>query len=270
MLGAITGDMAGSVFEFRPFKGDWRDVPLLAPGAGFTDDTVLTLAVADAVMKGGGDAELSRNMTDSVRGFARRYPRAGYGGRFAAWIKNSDSGPYNSFGNGSAMRVSPAGWARESLGETERLARISAEITHNHPEGVKGACAVAGAIFLARNGAGKDEIKDYAEKKWGYDLSRPLGSIRENYRFDETCQGSVPEALTAFLESDDYEGAVRKAVWLRGDADTQAAIAGSIASAFYGGVPPELASQALAKLDSFLRGKYLEWENWLKSQKSGK
>ena len=264
MFGAIIGDMAGSVFEFNPWRGDWRGIPLLAPGSGFTDDTVLTIAVAEALMKGGKtDAEIRDGMRDSILALARQYPRSGYGGRFAKWLREGGGGPYNSFGNGSAMRVSPAGWAASSLEEAERLARLSAEPTHNHPEGVKGACAVAGAIFLARQGEGKDSIRAYAGGRWGYDLGRSLEEIKPVCEFDETCQVSVPEALTVFLESDDFEETIRKAIWLGADADTQAAIAGSIAEAFYGGVPEGLKAQALPLLDERLRKAVAAWENWL-------
>ncbi len=264
MLGAIVGDMSGSTFEFHPWQGTWEDIPLLAPDSRFTDDSVLTIAIADAIMKSGNDEDLTRrNMRDSVQKFALQYPDAGFGGSFARWIRERRNDPYNSFGNGSAMRVSPTGWAYNNLEDVEKFARISAEITHNHPEGIKGACAVAGSIFLARKGADKNTIKDYVEKKWEYDLSRSLEEIRKNYSFDVTCQGSVPEALTAFLESDDYESAIRKAIWLRGDADTQAAIAGSVAKAYYKDIPESLASQALNLLDNNLYEKYMEWESWL-------
>lgn len=264
MLGSIAGDMAGSTFEFHPWQGSWRDIPLLAPQSRFTDDTVLTLAVADAIMKSGKDAELTlSNMRKCIRDLARKYPMAGYGGRFAKWIYSSSDNAYNSFGNGSAMRVSPVGWAYDSLEEVEKFAEISASVTHNHPEGIKGACAVAGAIFLARTGADKKAIQDYVSGKWGYDLTRPLEQIRAGYAFDETCQGSVPEAITAFLESDGYASALRKAIWLRGDADTQADIAGAIASAYYGEVPPGIKEQALNLLDDALYKKYEEWEDWL-------
>lgn len=264
MLGAIAGDMAGSVYEFHPWQGKWEDIPLLAPGSQFTDDTVLTIAVADALMKSGNDEKLAReNMRESIQSLALLYPQAGYGGRFAQWIYSRQNEPYNSFGNGSAMRVSPVGWAFDDLEKVEKFAAISAEVTHNHPEGVKGACAVAGAIFLARKGTDKNGIRDYLSGKWGYALDRSLADIRPNYRFNETCQGSVPEALTAFLESDDYDSAVRKAIWLRGDADTQADIAGAIAEAYYGGVPDSISSQALPLLDDRLYGMYMAWQAWL-------
>lgn len=267
MLGAIAGDMAGSTYEFHPWRGDWRDIPLLAPNSQFTDDTVLTIAVADAIMKSGKDEELAaQNMRRCIQELALKYPTAGYGGRFAQWIYSRSDEAYNSFGNGSAMRVAPVGWAYDSLEEVEKFARISAAVTHNHPEGIKGACAVAGSIFLARNGADKKDIKDYVSGKWSYDFSRPLEEIRVDYKFDETCQGSVPEAITAFLESEDYASALQKAIWLRGDADTQADIAGAIAEAYYGGVPQGIREQALHLLDDTLYNKYMQWEEWLKNK----
>lgn len=261
MLGAIIGDMIGSVYEFHPVACDWREFPLFTPRSRFTDDTVMTFAVADAL----GKKEFAENphdaMIDSMHKFGRKWPKAGYGGRFAAWLKTRSREPYNSYGNGSAMRVSPAAYAATGLAEAERLAKISAEVTHNHPEGIKGAQAAAAAIFLAREGKAKDDIRAYVSGKYGYDLNRTLEEIRRTYRFDVSCQGTVPEALIAFFESSDFEEAVRKAVWLRGDADTLAAITGSVAEAFYGGAPKDLATQTLRRLDPELRDCY---ENWKK------
>lgn len=249
MLGAITGDVAGSVYEFHPTDEYWNAFPLFTSSSRFTDDTVMTLAVAEALRLEPDKLKLPRVIVHKMHEYGKRWPDKGYGGKFRQWLRNSQTEPYNSFGNGSAMRVSPAGWAASSLEEAEKLAKITADVTHNHPEGVKGAQAVAGAIYLARNGKTRNEIRDYISSRYGYDLTRPLAAIRDNYKFDETCQGSVPEAIIAFLESEDFEQAIRKAIWLRGDADTQAAIAGSIAEAFYGGVPEELASKTLACLD---------------------
>lgn len=195
--------------------------------------------------------------------YGRAYSRAGYGQRFFRWIVTGSRAPYNSFGNGSAMRVSPVGWACDSLEETERYAALSASVTHDHPEGIKGACATAAAIFLARDGAGRDAIRDYISFRYGYDLSRSLAEIRPSYRHKESCQESVPEAIIAFLESRSFEEAVRNAVWLGGDSDTQAAIAGSIAEAFYGGVPQPMRDAALALLDDRLRGDVTAWYAWL-------
>lgn len=163
------------------------------------------------------------------------------------------------------MRVSPVGWAFATRDDVERYAAASAAVTHNHPEGIKGACAVAGSIFLARKGVDKETIKNYVTEKYGYDLNRSLEQIRQTYRHDEICQGSVPEAIIAFLESENFEGAIRKAVWLRGDADTQAAIAGSIAEAFYGDIPTEIATEALNRLDDNFRDDFFEWKTWLEN-----
>lgn len=264
MLGAIAGDIIGSVFEFSPLEGNWDSFPLFSDKSRFTDDTVMTVAVADALMRGYGKDGLHDLFIDSMHTFGKAWLTAGYGQRFYRWITRRARDPYNSFGNGSAMRVSPVGWVARSLAEAERLAAISAGVTHNHPEGIKGAQAVAGAVFLARSGKSKEEIRDYITGTYQYDLSRPLAEIRKTYRFDETCQGSVSEAIRAFLESDGFEEAVRKAVWLRGDADTQAAIAGSIAEAFYGAVPTPVAACALERLDAALYEQYLAWNRWLR------
>lgn len=267
MLGAIAGDIIGSVYEFQPWQGAKDDFPLFTPRSTFTDDTVLTVALAQALMDcQGRDDDLPESIVDNFHAYGKKYPGAGYGGRFAMWLGQRERTPYNSFGNGSAMRVSPAGWIADSLEETERYARISAAVTHNHPEGIKGACSVAGCIYLARQGSDKNAIRDYASGKYGYDLSRSLAEIKKVCTFNETCQVSVPEAITAFLESGDYESAVRNAVWLGADADTQAAIAGGIAEAFYGGVPDAIAREALARLDDNLLAKYRQWESWLQSR----
>jgi len=244
MLGAIVGDIAGSAYEFSP--ADRYDFELFPEGTAFTDDTVLTLATADALLRGldYGPAYLD---------WGRRFPGRGYGGRFLAWLGRGNLEPYNSLGNGSAMRVSPVGWAFRTLEKTLAEAERTALPTHDHPEGIRGARAVAGAIFLARTGTGKEEIRSWLSGTFGYDVSRRVIDIRPGYSFDETCPGSVPEALCAFFDSSDFESAVRLAVWLRGDADTQACIAGAIAEAFYGGVPQYLAGPALALLTDEMR-----------------
>lgn len=268
MLGAIAGDIIGSVYEFKPWQGGWDDFPLFSAKSRFTDDSVLTFVVAMALLDSDNEENLFRNnLIDNFHDYGRRYPRVGYGHKFAQWIISRNRKPYNSFGNGSAMRVSPIGWAFDALADVEKFAAASADVTHDHPEGIKGACSVAGSIFLARTGASKKEIKNYVTGRYGYDLNRSLNQIRQNYCFDGTCQGSVPEAITAFLESENFEEAVRKAVWLRGDADTQAAIAGSIAEAFYGGVPEKIAGETLDKLDEHLYGDFLRWEAWLDQNK---
>lgn len=203
----------------------------------FTDDTVMTIAVADAILRTGDEKDgriLFSNVEKEMLYYGKKYPDSGYGGKFREWLKSKNPKPYNSFGNGSAMRVSAAGWICNSMFDTRECARMTSRPTHNHPEGVKGAMAVASAILLARKGSSKAKIKNYIESEFDYNLSRSLDDIRKTYEFDETCQGSVPESIIAFLESEDFEDAIRNAVSLGGDADTQAAISGSIAEAFYG------------------------------------
>ena len=236
MYGAILGDIIGSPYEFD--RGEkTKDFPLFPPHARFTDDTVMTVAVAEALIAAGTGASEENVKTDVVRlmqHWGRRYPRVGYGGLFRQWLVMEHPQPYGSFGNGSAMRVSSVGWLYDSLTRTREVARWTAEVTHNHPEGVKGAEAVASAIFLARMGHSKEEIKDYITQEFGYDLTRTLDEIRPTYSMDATCPGSVPEAIIAFLESTDLIDTIRNAVSLGGDTDTIACIAGSIAEAFYG------------------------------------
>ena len=252
MLGAIAGDVIGQVYEFDSIKT--TDFPLFKVESTFTDDTVLTVAVADVIMHGG-------DYTRVFKEYFERYPGRSYGGMFHSWASSAETEPYNSFGNGSAMRVSPVGFAFDSLEEVLAEAKRSAEVTHNHPEGIKGAQAVAGAIFLARTGKTKGEIKRYIEEQFSYDLGEPLDEIRPYYTFDVTCQGSVPQSFIAFLESSDFEDAVRKAVSLGGDSDTMACITGGIAQAFYGGVPNHIADEALARLDDGLRSMETDFMN---------
>jgi ADP-ribosylglycohydrolase len=247
MLGAIAGDVIGSVYEFDNVKHpDFQ--PLVHPDSQFTDDTVLTCAVADWVLRGAGD-----DLVDHLHTWFERFPQAGYGMMFIRWAGHRLREPYNSWGNGSAMRVSPVGFAFDTLEETLRHAGRSAEVTHNHPHGVAGARAVAGCVFLARTGASKDEIRDFATRRFGYDLSRSLDDIRPGYRFDVSCQGSVPEAILAFLESTSWEDAVRKGISLGGDSDTIAAVAGGIAAPFYGGVPHGIRTEVEARLSPTIR-----------------
>lgn len=267
MLGAIAGDMIGSVFEFRPLAVDWRDFRLFSQRSCFTDDTVMTLAVAKGLVLGDNDGERSgEEIIDCMHELGRQYPRAGYGGKFMGWLAGKSRQPYNSFGNGSAMRVSSVGWSFDTLEDVEKFAAISAEVSHNHPEGIKGACAVAGAIFLARHNHSKEEIKRYVISHYGYNLDQTIEEIRLDYDFDETCQGSVPQAIIAFLESENFEEAVRKAVYLRGDADTQADIAGAIAEPFYGGVPEHIKEEVLKRLDPGLREIIDFWRAWLETK----
>ena len=243
MVGAIAGDIIGSIYEHRPIKT--TKFTLFGSGCRFTDDTVLTVAVADCLLNGKAYAK-------TFEDYYYRFPNAGYGSGFCEWASPHDHKPYNSWGNGSAMRVSPVGWAFSDLEQTLAEAKKSAEVTHNHPEGIKGAQATAAAICLARTGSSKEQIKEFVEKTFAYDFLLPLDSIRPAYRFDVSCQGTVPPALTAFLESTDYEDAVRKAVSLGGDSDTLACITGSIAEAFYKGVPDSITERVFQILDKDL------------------
>lgn len=242
--GAAAGDVVGSVYEHRPHKSE--DFPLLDEASRFTDDTVLTAAIAHAVTHG---EEYGR----ALRRFGRAHPEAGYGASFHAWLANERIGAYHSFGNGAAMRVSPVGAAFASREEVLEQAARSAAVTHDHPEGIKGARATALAIHLARQGRSKAEIRDNVEAESGYDLHRSLDAIRPTYRFDVSCQGSVPESIIAFLESDGTEDAIRKAVSLGGDADTMACIAGGIAAAFHGEAPADLVTGVRNRLADDLR-----------------
>lgn len=245
LLGAIAGDVIGSCYEFSPvntvdfklFNGD---------SSRFTDDTVMTVANADWLLTGD-------SLLGVMQDYGNRYITAGYGGMFFQWLRAYDPKPYNSFGNGSAMRVSPVGWAFDTLEETLNAAKRSAEVTHNHPEGIKGAQAVAAAIYLARTGKSKQAIRQYVEKNFGYDLNRTCDEIRRTYSFDETCQGTVPESIIAFLESTDYESAIRLTISLNGDADTMGAITGGIAEAFYKEIPSSIKREVLQRLpDEFI------------------
>ena len=249
MYGAILGDMIGAPYEFN--RGDkTKDFPLFVKESQFTDDTVMTIAVAEALMDSDGksDDEVRHVLVAKMQDWGHRYPYAGYGGRFRVWLRTKNPKPYGSFGNGSAMRVSSVGWLYDSLEETRRMARITAEVTHNHPEGIKGAEATASAIFLARTGSSKEDIRDYIIREFDYDLSCTCDQIRPAYHMDESCQGSVPEAITAFLEGTDFEDVIRTAVSLGGDTDTIACIAGGMAEAFYG-VSEELKTECRKRLD---------------------
>jgi ADP-ribosylglycohydrolase len=244
LLGALAGDIIGSVHEYTQRKS--KEFPLFQPSSFFTDDSVLTLAVADAILH-------NRDYAETIRAYGRRYPGSGYGGMFLRWLQ-TDMGPYNSFGNGSAMRVSPVGWAFDSVEEVLRQAEVCAAVTHNHPEGIKGAQAVALAIYLARTGSSKEVIQQEITSRFDYDLGRKLEDIRLTYGWSEICQTSVPESIIAFLEADDFEDAVRNAISLGGDADTMAAIAGSIAEAFFGGVPQPIVEEVQQRLPPELWG----------------
>ncbi|MDT8307268.1 MAG: ADP-ribosylglycohydrolase family protein [Anaerolineae bacterium] len=245
MLGAIAGDIIGSVYERHPIKT--TAFPLFVERSRFTDDTVLTVAVAYAILHGVDYAA-------ALRAFGRRYPRAGYGGTFRQWLFSDEMGPYNSWGNGSAMRVSPIGFAFDDEAAVLAQAEASAAVTHNHPEGIKGAQATALAVFLARTGTPKKEIRRRITAGFGYDLSLTVEQIRPTYHFDVSCQGTVPEAIIAFLDASDYEDAVRLAVSLGGDSDTLACIAGSIAAAYYGDIPASIVAETRTRLPADLLG----------------
>ncbi|CAN5565584.1 ADP-ribosylglycohydrolase family protein [soil metagenome] len=235
MLGAIIGDIAGSPYERTNLKS--LAAPLFARGSQFTDDTVLTVATADVLMNGG-------DYTEAYQRYGRRFPNAGYGGTFRQWIVAEQPASYGSWGNGSAMRASPIGWACESIEQVLTEARCSAQVTHDHPEGIKGAQAAASAVFLARTSHTKTEIKNYLSQTFSYDLHRTIEAIRPSYAFDVSCQGSVPEAVIAFLESENFEHALRLAISLGGDSDTIASITGAIAHAFYREIPVHMTRMA--------------------------
>ena len=240
MLGAIAGDIIGSVHEHAGTKT--TDFELFVPGCRFTDDTVLALAVADCLLR-------DDDYVDTFHRYVAAYPDAGYGAQFLRWAERRDREPYNSWGNGAAMRVPAVAYAFDRLDDVIAQAARCAAVTHNHPEGVRGAGATAAAVFLARTGQSKAAIRRAIEGRFGYDLSTPLEALRPAYGFDVSCQGTVPPAVIAFLASTDYEDAVRQAIALGGDADTLACITGAIAEPFYGGVPAPIAAQALARLD---------------------
>jgi ADP-ribosylglycohydrolase len=248
MIGAIVGDVIGSVFEQQNTKS--TDFVLFSRFSHFTDDTILTIAVADAVLHRKEHpisyVEQQQNRAlygDKIREYGRRYPGAGYGQMFEDWLGRESTRGYHSFGNGSAMRVSPVGFAFDDLKSVLREAKLSAEVTHNHPQGIKGAQAIASAIYLARTGQTKEQIRVFVQEKFGYSLERRLDDIRPSYKFDSTCNGSVPQAITAFLESNDFEDAIRKAVSLGGDSDTIACMAGGMAQAYYHEIPDDLIRQ---------------------------
>lgn len=271
MLGAIIGDIVGSIYEFDNIKT--KNFNLFSNEMFFTDDTVMTIATAEAIMEGGKP----RYFAEYMKLYGYLYLNIGYGSSFAKWIISKESKPYNSWGNGSAMRVSPCGWVaklnidiEEGLKLTKDLAKKSAEVTHNHPEGIKGAQATATSIFLMRHGKSKNAIeeykkilKDYIEKEYQYDLNFTLNEIRPSYAFNESCQETVPQAIVSFLESDSFEDAIRNAISLGGDSDTLAAITGSIAEAAYG-IPEDIKEKAMNYLDEKIKEVYDNWVNFLK------
>jgi ADP-ribosylglycohydrolase len=241
MIGAIAGDIIGSVYETMPIKT--KDFPLFRKGSRFTDDTVLTVAVADCLLN-------EKDYQKTLQAYGQKYPKKKYGSRFFDWMFMEHPEPYHSFGNGSAMRVSPIGFFCKTLDRVMDEAKKSAQITHNHIEGIKGAQAVASVIFLAKNGKTKGEIKEFIETAFGYNLNQSLDSIRETYAFDVTCQGSVPQSILSFLESVDYEDALRNAISLGGDSDTMACMAGGMAQAFYKKIPTEIVSEVKGRLNN--------------------
>ena len=253
MYGAILGDMVGSPYEFNRGKKSkvfemWND------GVQFTDDSVMTVAVAEALLSVPADADddtVKAAVVESMQKWGNRYPWAGYGQRFFVWLKMKDPQPYGSWGNGSAMRVSSVGWLYNTIEETKRVAGLTAEVTHNHIEGIKGAEATACTIYMARTGASKNDIKEYIIREYGYDLSRTCDEIRPDYYHVESCQGTVPEAITAFLEGNSFEDVIRTAVSLGGDCDTLTCIAGGIAEAYYG-VPDKMKIEVRKRLEEDL------------------
>ena len=248
MIGAILGDMIGSPYEFDR-SPKTKEFPLFSKYSQFTDDSVMTVAVADALLSAMGktDDEIKAALVESMQKWGQKYPDAGYGGMFYRWLRSKQPEPYGSYGNGSAMRVSAAGWLYDTMEETRHIARLTAEVTHNHPEGTKGAEATASAIFMARKGSNKEDIRAYIIQEFGYDLSRTCDQIRPTYHHVESCQQTVPEAITAFLEGTNFEDVIRTAVSLGGDCDTLTCIAGSMAEAFYG-VPEELKTECRRRI----------------------
>lgn len=264
MYGVILGDIVGSPYEFDCNNYKAKDFPLFSQRSEFTDDTVMTLATARALLdtRGQDGITIKAALMREMQRLGRAYPDKGYGVRFNRWLYEDDPQPYHSYGNGSAMRVSPAAWLAENMAEALHLAQLTAEVTHDHPEGIKGAQATAAAIFLARTRHSKAEIRAYVTREFGYDLSRTCDKIRPTYHHVENCQETVPQAITAFLESTDFEDALRTAVSLGGDSDTLAAITGSIAEAFYG-VPEYLKQECRKRLTPELVEILQECENVL-------
>ena len=261
MFGAILGDIIGSPYEFD-MGNKTKDFPLFSRHSKYTDDSVMTLAVAEALMDSppdDGDEAICKRLVSCMQKYGRAYPKAGYGYGFARWLMWEDPQPYDSWGNGSAMRVSSVAWLYEDLATVRKMARLTASVSHNHLEGMKGAEATAAAIFLARTGKNKEEIKAYIESAFGYDLSRTCDEIRPAYHHVESCQETVPEAITAFLEGENFEDVIRTAVSLGGDCDTLTAIAGSMAEGFYG-VPEDLKAECRARLPEPLRAVLARFE----------
>lgn len=254
MYGAILGDIIGSPYEFDENNIKTKDFPLFCKQSHFTDDSVMTIAVADALMKANTTEKfkLSKELIRSLKYYGRRYPDCGYGARFSQWLLTESPEPYHSFGNGSAMRVSAAAWMYESLEEVLEIAKVTAQITHDHPEGIKGAQATAAVIYMARHHQSKKKIKAYITKQFGYQLDLTCDEIRPHYHHVESCQETVPQAIIAFMEGTSFEDVIRTAISLGGDSDTLAAIAGSMAEGYYG-VPDELKTECEQRLPGDLR-----------------
>lgn len=254
ILGAICGDIVGSPYEFSPIKS--KEFEFINQFSEFTDDTVMTIVNMEWLLDikdGETEEECKERLISLMHEIGIKYPNCGYGGHFYGWLVNKHTEPYYSWGNGSAMRVSPVGWMFDTMEDVLKYAKISAEVTHNHPEGIKGAQATAAAIFLARNGKSKKEIHDYIVDTFEYDLDRKLDDFQKDYKFDVSCMGSVPEAIICFLESESYEDAIRNCVWLGGDCDTTGAICGGIAEAFYGRLDNNLSEKIISKLDDLMK-----------------
>lgn len=252
ILGAICGDIVGSPYEFSPIKS--RDFEFISGWSQFTDDSVMTIANMIWLLNGFEDEDDAKEkLIDIMHEIGLKYPNCGYGGHFYGWLVTKERKDYYSWGNGSAMRVSPVGWAFDNIDDVMKYAKISAEVTHSHPEGIKGAQAIASAVFLARQGKTKEEIKNFIQETFSYDLDRKLDDFQKNYRYDVSCQGSTPEAILCFLESEDYESAIRNCVWLGGDCDTTGAMCGAIAEAFYGHLSEVVEKQVLSKLDEEMK-----------------
>lgn len=267
MLGAIIGDIVGSPYEFDRGEKS-KKFPLFSNASRFTDDSVMTIAVASALMKVNAndtDKSIKAKIGDEMRYFGKLFPNAGYGYRFSQWLFNDKMDAYNSYGNGSAMRVSAISWLYDNIDDVRHVARLSAEVTHNHPEGIKGAESVASTIFLARQGKSKEDIKKYIEDEFGYDLNRSCDEIRPNYHHVESCMETVPEAITAFLEGSDFEDVIRTAISLGGDCDTIAAIAGSIAEAHYV-ILEDIKRECIHRLSAELLDVITEFETKLKKR----
>ena len=265
MYGAITGDIIGSQFEFdRGNKS--REFELFGKKCEYTDDTVMTVAVAEALLDAGKDADektIKEKLISSLKKWGKKYPYAGYGNRFKLWVLSDKSEPYGSYGNGSGMRVSSVGWLYDSMERTREVARWTAEITHNHPEGIKGAESTAAAIFMARHHAAFEEISNYIEDEFGYDLSRTLDEIRPDYCHVEDCMKTMPEAFTCFLEAGSYEECIRNVMYIGGDTDTLGAIAGAIAEAYWG-IPEDLIRKAKEYLPDDIKAVVERFEKTVK------